>query len=157
MSSRLVRRPSTVVPSSAASSSLGWHRAEAGEEGVASPLDPPALAPDRARGPVLLAELVDEGAGDARPGVLLEARALGGIEAVDRLHQRDEAGRREVVELAVRGQLAHLARRDVANHRRVREDELVARAGVPPLLPIAPERFGLRRGEPLAWSWQQSW
>ena len=132
MSSRLVRRSSTVVSSSAASSGLGRHRAGAGEVGVAGPLDPPALPPNRARGPVLLAQLVDEGAGDARPGVLLEAGSLDGIEAVDRFHQRDEAGRREIVELAVRRQLANLARGDVANHRRVGEDELVTRARVPP-------------------------
>ena len=109
MSSMLVRRSSTVVPSSAASSSLGRHRAGAGEEGVAGPLDAPALAPDRAGGPVLLAQLVDERAGDPRPGVLLEAGTLDGVETVDRFHQRDEAGRREVVELAMSRELANLA------------------------------------------------
>ena len=129
---------------------LGRRRAEAGEEGVTGPLDPPALTPDRARRPVLLAQLVDEGAGDACPGVLLEARTLGRVETVDRLDQRDEAGRRKVVELAVRRKLANLARRDVANHRRVRKDELIARAGIPLFLPAAPEAFGLGRGETLS-------
>ena len=126
MSSMLVRRSSTVVPSSRRELQLGRHRAGAGEEGVAGPLDAPALAPDRARGPVLLAQLVDERAGDPCPGVLLEAGTLDGVETVDRLHQRHEAGRRQVVELAVSRELANLARGDVANHRRIRQDEPVA-------------------------------
>ena len=37
------------------------------------------------------------------PRVLLERRALGGVEAVDGRDQRDQAARDEVVELAVGG------------------------------------------------------
>ena len=89
------------------------------EEGVAGLFDPAALATDRARGPVLLAQLVDERAGDAGPGVLLEAGALHGVEAVDRLQQRDEASRGEIVDVTVGRQLPQLAGGDVAHHRRI--------------------------------------
>ena len=80
--------------------------------------------------------------GDARPRVLLERRALGGVEAVDRLDEGDEPARDEVVELAVRRELARLARREVLDHRRVGEDEPVTGRHILVLNPGSPQ--GLR-------------
>src|SRR5262249_48650482 len=124
-------------------------RAVAGVEPLARLLDLAARATDRARRPVLPAELVDDRAGDPRPGVLLERGALARVEAVDRLDQRQDPARDEVVELAVRRQLAHLAGGEVPDHRRVGEHELVARTGVVALAPPAPEGLCMSRGEAL--------
>src|SRR5262249_49823281 len=105
-------------------------------------LDLATGAPHGARRPVLPTKLVDDRAGDPRPCVLLERGALARVEAVDRLDQREDAARDEVVELAMRRQLAHLAGGEIPDHRRVGEHELIARARVLALAPPAPQ--GLR-------------
>ena len=108
---------------------------------VAGALDGAAGAAQRARRPVLAAQLVHDRAGDARPGVLLERRALGRVEPVDRGDQGEQAARDEVVELAVGGQLAHLAAGEVLHHRGVGQHEAVARGDVAALDPGAPQRL----------------
>ena len=71
-----------------------------------------------------------------------------GIEAVDRGDEAHQAARHEVVDFAVRRDRARLPRGEVVHHRRVRQDELVARLRVALGVPGTPQGFGLGRGEP---------
>ena len=125
MRSRSSRTP--IFSSAASSFSLAWRPCWTSQRSCVRSIERARRA-GRARDAILAAELVDDRAGDPGPRVLLERGALGGIEAVDRLDDGDEAARDEVVELAVRGELARLARGEVLDHRRVGEDEPVARA-----------------------------
>ena len=96
-------------------------------------------AAQRARRPVLAAQLVEHGAVDARPRELLERRALVGVVAVDRGDQGLEPARDEVVDLAARRQLAHLLEDDVLDQRGVGHDQAVAGLDVAGRLVPAPE------------------
>ena len=100
------------------------------DEVLARLVDVALPAAQRARGPVLAAQLVEHGAVDARPGELLERRALLRVVALDRVDQRLEPAGDEVLDLAARRDLAHLLVDDVLDHRREREDEPVADAAV---------------------------
>ena len=113
---------------------------------LAGALDGAARAAQRARRPVLAAQLVHDRAGYARPGVLLEGRALDRVEPVDRGDQRQQATRDQVVQLAVGRQLAHLAAGEVLDHRCVGQDEAVARGDIATLNPPAPQRLGALGG-----------
>src|SRR4029078_1117101 len=75
---------------------------------------PPA---QRARRPVLAAELVEHRAVDARPRELLERGALGRVVAVDRGDQGLEAAGDEVLDLADGRQLTDLLEDDELNAR----------------------------------------
>ena len=134
------RSSGTPIFSSAASSCSFGVPAVLDEELLLRPVDRTGERAGGAGHAILAAELVDDRAGDARPGVLLERGALDGIEPVDRLDDGDEAARDQVVELAVGRELARLARREVLDHRRVGENEPVARAGIAALTPGPPER-----------------
>ena len=76
--------------------------------------------------PVLAAQLVEHGAVDAGPGVLLERRALGRVVAVDRVDERLEAAGDEVLDLAAGRHLADLLVDDVLHHRGEGEHQAVA-------------------------------
>ena len=101
-------------------------------------------AAERARGPVLAAELVEHGAVDAGPGELLERGALLRVVAVDRGDQRLEAAGDEVLDLAAGRELADLLEDDVLDQRRVGHDQAVARLDVTG----APCRPARARGRP---------
>ena len=120
----------TVMPSvSASSSRVGRRRCRTTNSSTA--LSHVALpAADRARGPVLAAQLVEDGAVDAGPDVLLERRALVRVVAVDALDQRLEAARHEVLDVAAGRHLAHLLVDDVLDQRCERQDEAVAHGAV---------------------------
>ena len=95
-------------------------------------------APDGARRPVVLAELVEDGAVDARPQELLERRALGRVVAVQRAQDRLQARGDEVLHVAPGRELADLAVGDPLDHRGVREHEAVPEGRVargPPGVP----------------------
>ena len=127
------RRPVSsagVIPTSPpAPRGSGWR--SCGERKLSRALLIVALvAPQRARRPVVAAQLVEHRAVDPRPGVLLERRALVGVVALDRVDQRLQAAGEEVLDVALRRHLAHLAVDDVADHRHEHEDQPVAQLAV---------------------------
>ena len=91
------------MASESASSSLDGRRPLLEVNCVAGAGDVALPAAQRARRPVLPAQLVEHGAVDAGPGELLERRALGRVVAVDRGDQRLEAAGDEVLHLAAGG------------------------------------------------------
>src|SRR6185295_5627260 len=119
-------------------------------EVAAGGLDVALPAADRARRPVLAAELVEDRAVDARPRELLERRALFRVVAVDRRDQGLEAAGDEVLDLAARRQLAHLAVRDVLHERRVGHDEPVAERNVLRTAIFLPQMMGVLARDPAA-------
>src|SRR3954469_18631188 len=104
-------------------------------------------AAQRARRPVLAAQLVEHRAVDARPRELLERGALLRVIAVDRGDQRLETTRDEVLDLAARRELAHLLEDDVLDERRVSHHQAVADLKAAGRLVLAPERKGILRAD----------
>src|SRR5690606_2184573 len=102
-------------------------------------------AAQRSRRPVLSAQLVEDRAVDARPRELLERRALLGVVPLDRMDQRLQAARDEVLYLAARRDLADLLVDDVLHHRGEGEDEPVTHSPVAALLVLAPQRQRILR------------
>jgi hypothetical protein len=96
-------------------------------------------AAQRARRPVLAAELVEHRAVDAGPCELLERGALGRVETVDRGDQGLEAAGDEVLGVAAGRQFADLLEDDVLDERRVRHHETVADLHVVGGLVLAPQ------------------
>src|SRR4029079_7025480 len=92
------------------------------DEALARPGDVALPAAERARRPVLAAELVEHRAVDTGPRELLERGALLRVIAVDRVDQRLEAARDEVLNLAAGRKLADLLVDDVLHERRVGHD-----------------------------------
>src|SRR3954471_6567461 len=119
-------------------------------EVAAGGLDVALPAADGARGPVLAAELVEDRAVDAGPRELLERGALLRVVAVDRVDERLEPARDEVLHLAARRQLAHLAIGDVLHQRRVGHDQPVTQAGVLRAVVLMPQLLGVLGRDPAA-------
>ena len=149
MSSWRRRRSSGVTASRSASSSRVGRRPCTRGELVARLVDVALPAAQRARRPVLPAQLVEHGAVDARPRELLERRALRRVVAVDRRDQRLEPAGDEVLDLAAGGQLAHLLEDDVLDERGVGHDQPVARLEIGGLLVRAPEGEHVLGRDPL--------
>ncbi len=108
------------------------------QEALACGVDRALVAAQRARRPVVPAQLVEHRAVDPRPRVLLERRALVGVVALDRADQRLQAARQEVIDVALGRHLADLAVDDVANHRHEREDQPVAQLAISGELVLVP-------------------
>src|SRR5205823_14804593 len=119
------------------------------DELLAGLVDVALPAAQRARGPVLAAELVEHRAVDAGPRVLLERRALLGVVAVDRGDQRLEAAGDEVIDLAARRELADLVVDDVLHERSEREHDPIAELRIVRLPVLLPKREGLLVGHAL--------
>ena len=134
MSSWRRRSSSTETASRSASSSRRRPAAVQRGELLAGPVDVALPAAQRARRPVLAAELVEHGAVDAGPGELLERGALLRVVAVDRGDQGLEAAGDEVLDLAAGRQLADLLEDDVLDERGVGHDQAVAGLDVAGLL-----------------------
>ena len=109
-----------------------------GDEAVVRPVDRALGAAQRARRPVVAAQLVEHGAVDARPRELLERRALRGVVALDRADQGLQAAGEEVLDVTLRRDLADLAVDDVADHRGEGEDQAVPEPDVPGALVLLP-------------------
>ena len=143
---------SAVVPSASASSSLRRAAAVQADEALAGLGDVALPAAQRARRPVVAAQLVEHRAVDPGPRELLERGALVGVVAVDRADQRLEAAGDEVLDLAAGRDLADLLVDDVLDHRREREHQAVAhppvtgRVVLPPQLQRSLGGDALRRG-----------
>ena len=76
------------------------------------------LQAHEARHPVLRTQFVEDRAADARRAVGLELDAARQVEAVDRVHQAERAGRAEVVDVdRLRQRLQHALARDHADER----------------------------------------
>ena len=150
MSSSRRRRSSTVIESASASSSRVGRRPWIVGELVARPGDVALPAAQRARRPVLAAQLVEHGAVDAGPRELLERGALLRVVAVDRGDQRLEAARDEVLDLAARRQLADLLEDDVLDQRRVGHHQAVADLEAAGRLVLTPQREGILRADAAA-------
>src|SRR5262249_30484277 len=103
---------------------------------------------DGAGSPVLAAQLVEDGAVDARPRVLLERGALLGVVALDRVDQRLEAAGDEVLRLAAGRHLAQLLVDDVLDEGGERQNQAVAKRTIVRAAVLAPEREGVLRGHP---------
>jgi hypothetical protein len=101
-----------------------------------------STSPYAARHPVERAELVEDGALDAELGVGLELAVLLGVVLLDRVHEPDDAGVVEVVEVDVRGQPHGDAVDDVADERGVLENDLFLQAlgDLPVGLPSLPKK-----------------
>ena len=99
---------------------------QAGRELHRGPLDLARLAANAARHPVQRAELVEDRAADPRAGIGLELDPARRVEALHRLDEPTETVRDEVRDLDMRGHASHDAAGQVLDHRRVREDQLVA-------------------------------
>ena len=99
------------------------------------------LAADQARHPVHRPQLVEHGAADARHAVGLELDAALEVEGVDRVHQAEDAGGDQVVEIDAVGQPRPDPLGVVLDQRQVPLDQLVPqfRGGV--FLELPPE-FG---------------
>src|SRR6185437_13080533 len=121
---------------------IGLAAVDAGEA-LAGARDVALHAAQVARGPVLAAQLVDHGAVDAGPRELLERGAADGLVAVDRLDQRLERARDQVLAVAVRRERADLLVDDVLRERRVGHDEPVAGAQVAVLLVELEQALGI--------------
>jgi hypothetical protein len=108
-------------------------------------------AAQRARRPVLAAELVEDRAVHARPGVLLEGRTALRVESVDGRDERLDATREEVVDLAPRRQLAHLPVHDVLDDAGVGQHEPVAQPRIAgaAVLRVYGQRLGVGEPAPL--------
>ena len=126
-------------PSASASSSRVGRRPCSAVNSSHGLLDVALPAADRARGPVLAAQLVEHGAVDAGPRVLLERRALLGVVAVDRPDQRLEAAGDEVLHLAAGRHLADLLVDDVLHQRGEGEHQAIAQGGSFVSLVLLPE------------------
>ena len=109
---------------------LGRGAAVDGHELLARLCDVALPAAQRARRPVLTAQLVKHGAVHPGPGVLLEGRAARGVEAVHRGDQGLDAAREQIVDLAPGRQLAQLAVHDVLDHAGVGHHQPVPQARV---------------------------
>jgi hypothetical protein len=83
------------------------------------------LEADEARDPVLRPEFVEDRAADAHAAVRLELDAAAHVEAVDGVHETEETGRAEVVDLDRTRESGKQAFADVANERVVRLDQTV--------------------------------
>ncbi len=150
MSSSRRRRSSTEMARESASSSRDGVRPWIAVNCVARLGDVALPAAQRARRPVLPAQLVEHGAVDAGPRELLERGALGRVVAVDRGDQGLEAAGDEVLDLAARRQLADLLEDDVLHERREGHHEAIAHLQVASALVLAPERQRLIRGNAAA-------
>jgi hypothetical protein len=115
------------------------------QEALAGAVDRALVAAQGARSPVVAAQLVEHGALDSRPRILLERRALVGVVALDRADQRLQAARQEVLDLALRRHLADLAIDDVADHRHEHEDQPVAKLAIAAAVVLVPRRQHLCR------------
>src|SRR3954452_18533374 len=122
---------------------------DAGEV-AAGGLDVALPAADGARRPVLPAQLVEDRAVDAGPRELFERGALLGVVAVDRVDEGLEAAGDEVLHLAARRQLAHLAVGDVLHERGVGHDQPVAQRAVLRAAVLVPELLRVFRRDPAA-------
>jgi hypothetical protein len=109
-----------------------------GREALLRAVDRALGAPQRARRPVVTAQLVEHGAVNPRPRELLERRALRGVVALDRADQRLQATREEVLDVALRRDLANLAVDDEPDHRGEREDQTVSQLQIPGALVLLP-------------------
>ncbi len=94
---------------------------------------------DRARHPVERAQLVDDRAADPGHREGLEFDPALGLEALDRADQAHQAVGDQVGVVDVRGQAGAEAAGDELDHRRVGDDQALARAGVAVLLVAAPK------------------
>src|SRR5205823_5991538 len=108
----------------------GGRPAVDGAELLARLADVTLPAAQRARRPVLAPELVQRGAVDAGPRVLLEGRAALWIEAVDSGDQRLQPAREQIVNLAPGGELANLPVHDVLDDPRVGDHQAVPDPGI---------------------------
>src|SRR6185369_2381559 len=75
------------------------------------------LETDEARHPVLAAQLVEDGAADARRAVGLELDPALEVEAVDRVHEPEDAGALEIFDVDRLRERDEQALRDVADER----------------------------------------
>ena len=100
--------------------------AERGFERLAGLFHLAGLAAHQPRHPVHRAQLVEHGAADARHAVGLELDAALEVEGVDGVHQAEDAGADEVVEIDAVGQPRPDAFGVVLDQRQIPLDELIA-------------------------------
>src|SRR4051794_192164 len=111
-------------------------------------LDVALPAAHGARRPVLTAQLVEHGAVNAGPRVLLERCALLRVVALDRVDERLQATGDEVLGLAASWHLAQLLVDDVLDQGGEGQDKAVTQRTIVRAAILAPEGEGVLRGHP---------
>ena len=119
-----------------------------GDEAFTRTRDVALPATQRARRPVVAPQLVEHGAVDPRPRVLLERGAARGVVAIDRPQQRLQAAGDEILDLAASRDLADLAIDDVLDHRGQRQNELVTKTRIPRRAVLLPQLLDGFAGRP---------
>src|SRR5690606_29008404 len=114
-------------------------------EGLPHLVDAIGLVPDDARHPIERAQLIEDGAANPGRAIGLEFHPPIEIEPIHGVHETEDSGALQIVELAILGQLREEPFGDIADEWQIALDQDVAQALIARRLEPAPHLFDLSR------------